>query len=130
MKEIRKLPASAGAQWLLDTFSLYRRAPLQLARIGLNWLLVNWVVTLLGTMLPGTAGLALQMMTLVISPVMFGGMLYAMGEIDQGRPGLATHLLQPIRDRRVSHLLVPLAIQVLAVLLLGALLYLMIGREG
>ncbi|MGU2411042.1 BPSS1780 family membrane protein, partial [Stenotrophomonas maltophilia] len=34
MKEIRKLPASAGAQWLLDTFSLYRRAPLQLARIG------------------------------------------------------------------------------------------------
>src|SRR6185437_709218 len=130
MKEIRNLPASAGAQWLLDTFSLYRRAPLQLARIGLTWLLVNWVVTLLGTMLPGTAGLALQMMTLVISPVMFGGMLYAMGEIDQGRPGLATHLLQPIRDRRVSHLLVPLAIQVLAVLLLGALLYLMIGREG
>lgn len=47
MKEIRKLPASAGAQWLLDTFSLYRRAPLQLARIGLTWLLVNWVVTLL-----------------------------------------------------------------------------------
>ncbi|WP_303637274.1 MULTISPECIES: BPSS1780 family membrane protein [Stenotrophomonas] len=130
MKEIRKLPASAGAQWLLDTFSLYRRAPLQLARIGLAWLLVNWVVTLLGTMLPGAAGLALQMMTLVISPVMFGGMLYAMGEIDQGRPGLASHLLQPIRDRRVSHLLVPLAIQVLAVLLLGALLYLMIGREG
>ncbi len=39
-------------------------------------------------------------------------------------------MLQPIRDHRVSHLLVPLAIQVLAVLLLGALLFMMIGREG
>ncbi|AWH45597.1 MULTISPECIES: BPSS1780 family membrane protein [Stenotrophomonas] len=130
MKEIRKLPASAGAQWLLDTFSLYRRAPLQLARIGLTWLVVSWVVTLLSTLIPGAAGLAVQLMTLAISPVMFGGMLYAMGEIDEGRPGLASHLLQPIRDHRVSHLLVPLAIQVLAVLLLGVLLYLMIGREG
>ena len=130
MKEIRKLPASAGAQWLLDTFALYRRAPLQLARIGLTWLVVSWVVTLLSTLIPGAAGLAVQLMTLAISPVMFGGMLYAMGEIDEGRPGLASHLLQPVRDHRVSHLLVPLAIQVLAVLLLGVLLYLMIGREG
>jgi len=130
MKEIRKLPASAGAQWLLDTFSLYRRAPLQLARIGLTWLLVSWVVTLLSTLIPGAAGMAVQLMTLAISPIMFGGMLYAVGEIDEGRPGLASHLLQPIRDHRVSHLLVPLAIQVLAVLLLGALLFLMIGREG
>ncbi len=130
MKEIRKLPASAGAQWLLDTFSLYRRAPLQLARIGLTWLLVSWVVTLLSTLIPGAAGMAVQLMTLAISPIMFGGMLYAVGEIDEGRPGVASHLLQPIRDHRVSHLLVPLAIQVLAVLLLGALLFLMIGREG
>ena len=130
MKEIRKLPASAGAQWLLDTFSLYRRAPLQLARIGLVWLAVNWLVTLVSTLIPGAFGLAVQLMTLAISPVMFGGMLYAMGEIDGNRPGLASHLLQPIRDHRVSHLLVPLAIQVLAVLLLGVLLYLMIGREG
>ncbi|ALA84412.1 TPA: BPSS1780 family membrane protein [Stenotrophomonas maltophilia] len=130
MKEIRKLPASAGAQWLLDTFSLYRRAPLQLARIGLTWLLVSWVVTLLSTLIPGAAGMAVQLMTLAISPIMFGGMLYAVGEIDEGRPGLASHLLQPIRDHRVSHLLVPLAIQVLAVLLLGALLFMMIGREG
>jgi len=113
MKEIRKLPASAGAQWLLDTFSLYRRAPLQLARIGLTWLLVSWGVTLLSTLIPGAAGMAVQLMTLAISPIMFGGMLYAVGEIDEGRPGLASHLLQPIRDHRVSHLLVPLAIGVL-----------------
>ncbi len=129
MKEIRKLPASAGAQWLLDTFSLYRRAA-ALARIGLAWLLVSWLVTLLSTLIPGAAGMAVQLMTLAISPIMFGGMLYAVGEIDEGRPGLASHLLQPIRDHRVSHLLVPLAIQVLAVLLLGALLFMMIGREG
>ena len=104
--------------------------PLQLARIGLAWLLVSWVVTLLSTLIPGAAGMAVQLMTLAISPIMFGGMLYAVGEIDEGRPGLSSHLLQPIRDHRVSHLLVPLAIQVLAVLLLGALLFMMIGREG
>jgi len=130
MKEIRKLPASSGAQWLLDTFTMYGRAPLQLARLGLLGMAVTWLATLLAVLLPSVIGLVVQVLSLAIAPLLIGGMLYAVGEIDHGREATASHLLQPIRDHRVSHLLVPLAIQVLAVLLLGVLLYLMIGREG
>lgn len=130
MKEIRKLPASAGAQWLLDTFTMYGRAPLQLARLGLLGLAVTWVATLLAVTLPSVIGMLVQVLSLAIAPLLIGGMLYAIGEIDHGRPAMPGHLLQPIRNHRVSHLLVPMAIYALAIILLGALLYVMIGAEG
>ncbi|WMJ71018.1 BPSS1780 family membrane protein [Stenotrophomonas sp. 24(2023)] len=130
MKEIRKLPATAGAQWLLDTFTMYGRAPLQLARLGLVGLMVTWLATLLAVVLPTFMGLVVQVLSLAITPLLFGGMLYAIGEIDHGRQGLPAHLLQPIRNHRVSHLLVPMAIYLLAIILLGALLYTMIGQAG
>ena len=130
MSEIRKVPASAGAQWLLDAFSLFRRAPLQLGMLGVSWMLVTTLILLLAQMLPGWLGLAVQLASFAVGPLMFGGMLWAVGEIDQGRPARTSHLLQPIRDRRVSHLLVPLAVQFIAVVLLGTLLFMLIGREG
>ena len=130
MSDIRKVPASAGAQWLLDAFSLFRRAPLQLAMLGVAWMLVTTLILLLAQALPGWLGLAVQLASFAVGPLMFGGMLWAVGEIDQGRPARPSHLLQPIRDRRVSHLLVPLAVQFITVLLLGTLLYALIGREG
>ncbi|MCG8274928.1 BPSS1780 family membrane protein [Stenotrophomonas sp. NLF4-10] len=130
MSDIRKVPAAAGAQWLLDAFSLFRRAPLQLAMLGVAWMLVTTLILLLAQALPGWLGLAVQLLSFAVGPLMFGGMLWAVSEIDQGRPALPAHLLQPIRDRRVSHLLVPLAVQFIAVLLLGTLLFSLIGREG
>jgi MFS family permease len=130
MKEIRKLPASSGAQWLLDTFTMYGRAPLQLARLGLLGMAVTWLATLLAVLLPSVIGLVVQVLSLAIAPLLIGGMLYAVGEIDHGREATASHLLQPIRNHRVSHLLVPMAIYALAIILLGALLYFMIGAEG
>lgn len=130
MSEIRKVPASAGAQWLLDAFSLFRRAPLQLGMLGVSWMLVTTLILLLAQMLPGWLGLAVQLASFAVGPLMFGGMLWAVGEIDQGHPARTSHLLQPIRDRRVSHLLVPLAVQFIAVVLLGTLLFMLIGREG
>lgn len=130
MRDIRKLPASAGAQWLLDTFSLYRRAPLQLAVLGVIGMLVSTLIAVLSQALPGWLSLLGQLLSIAVGPVLFGGMLWAVGEIDQGHRAQPGHLLQPIRDRRVTHLLVPLAIQLVTILLLGALLYLMIGSEG
>lgn len=130
MSEIRKLPASAGAQWLLDAFSLFRRAPMQLAVLGVVWMLVTSLILLLAQLLPGWLGLLVQLASFAVGPLMFGGMLWAVGEIDQGRPGQPAHLLQPIRDRRVTHLLVPLAIQLIAVIALGTLLFALIGTQG
>ncbi|MFB5206688.1 hypothetical protein ABGA94_12540, partial [Stenotrophomonas sp. 3diitr2024] len=54
--------------------------PVLLLAAGAAWLLVSWVVTRLSTLIPGAAGMAVQLMTLAISPIMFGGMLYAVGE--------------------------------------------------
>jgi len=130
MKEIRKLPASAGAQWLLDTFTMYGRVPLQLARLGLLGMAVTWLATLLAIVLPSFIGLFVQVLSLAIAPLLIGGMLYAVGEVDHGRQATPSHLLQPIRNHRVSHLLVPMAIYALAIILLGALLYAMIGPQG
>lgn len=130
MRDIRKLPASAGAQWLLDTFSLYRRAPLQLAVLGVIGMLVSSLIAILSQALPGWLSLLGQLLSVAVGPVLFGGMLWAVSEIDQGRRAQPSHLLQPIRDRRVSHLLVPLAIQMVTILGLGALLFLMIGSDG
>ena len=33
--EIRKVPASAGAQWLLETFGLLRKSPFGFGALGL-----------------------------------------------------------------------------------------------
>lgn len=130
MSEIRKLPASAGAQWLLDAFSLYGRAPLQLAVLGVIGMIFSSLILVLAQLLPGWLGLLVQLLSLAVGPLVFGGMLWAVSEIDQGHRALPTHLLQPIRDRRVSHLLVPLAIQLIAVIALGTLLFTLIGSDG
>lgn len=130
MRDIRKLPASAGAQWLLDTFTLYRRAPLQLAVLGIIGMLVSSLIAIVSQALPGWLSLLGQLLSVAVGPILFGGMLWAVSEIDQGHRAQPAHLLQPIRDRRVSHLLVPLAIQMVTILALGALLFVMIGSDG
>ncbi|WP_102946156.1 BPSS1780 family membrane protein [Stenotrophomonas sp. VV52] len=130
MSEIRKLPASAGAQWLLDAFSLYRRAPLQLAVLGVIGMLVSSLILVLAQALPSWLGVIGQLLSVAVGPLVFGGMLCAVREVDDGHRATPVHLLQPIRDRRVSHLLVPLAIQLIAIIALGSLLYLMMGSEG
>lgn len=67
MSEIRKLPASAGAQWLLDAFSLYARAPMQLAVIGVVWMLTTSLILLLAQLLPGWLGLMVQLLSLAVA---------------------------------------------------------------
>lgn len=46
MKDIRKVPASAGAEWLLGGFGLLRRSPLGLGLLGVIYgaiaLLLPW----------------------------------------------------------------------------------------
>ena len=52
MSEIRKLPASAGAEWLLSGFSLLRRAPLALGLLGVIWAVVALLVMSLAVVSP------------------------------------------------------------------------------
>ncbi len=129
MSEIRKLPASAGAEWLLTGFALLRRAPLALGTLGMTWGLIAVLGAGLATQLPAL-GLAVQFLMLLAGPVFMGGMLWAVREVDEGRPARPSHLLHGLQDGRAPHLLVSLLPQALAVVVLALLLVALVGPSG
>lgn len=129
MSEIRKLPASAGAEWLLTGFSLLRRAPVALGSLGMTWGLIAMVGYALGMAAPAL-GLATQFLLALAGPVFLGGMLWAVREVDHGRPARPSHLLHGLQEGRAPHLLMALVPQLVAGLLLGVLLLLLIGYGG
>lgn len=129
MSEIRKLPASAGAEWLVSGFSLLRRAPLGLGILGVIWALGALLLTALATMTPVLA-LPAQLVLALAGPLIFGGLVWAVREVDLGRPAQPAHLLQGLHDGRAPHLLASLLPQLVAGLVLGILLLVLIGSQG
>ncbi len=129
MSEIRKLPASAGAEWLMSGFTLLRKAPVGLGTLGVIWALAALLVTALATMVPVLA-LPAQLVMALAGPLIFGGLVWAVREVDQGRPALPAHLLQGLHEGRAPQLLVSLLPQLVAGLVLGILLLLLIGSSG
>jgi hypothetical protein len=109
MSEIRKVPASAGAEWLLTGFGLLKRAPLALGSLGILWGVGTWLVLSLSMLVP---------------------LLWAIREVDQGRIARPSHLLQGIQEGRAPHLLIALLPQLVAALLLGTLLLVLVGTAG
>ena len=55
MEQLRKLPASAGAEWVLGGFGLLRRSPLGLGALGALWGLLASLVVALGLAVPSLA---------------------------------------------------------------------------
>lgn len=129
MSEIRKLPASAGAEWLLAGFALLRKAPLGLGALGMLWAAGALLLTALGAMVPVLA-LPAQLIMALAGPLAFGGLVWAAREVDLGRAAQPGHLLQGLHDGRAPHLLVALLPQLIAGLVLGILLLLLIGSQG
>lgn len=129
MSEIRKVPASAGAQWLLTGFGLFKRAPLALGSLGVLWGILTSLVMSLSMRVP-VLGTAAQFLLLLAGPLFMGGLLWAIREVDQGRAARPSHLLQGIQQGRAPHLLVALLPQLLAALLLGTLLLVLVGTAG
>ncbi|MCL1500340.1 hypothetical protein A7D16_12370 [Xanthomonas nasturtii] len=129
MSEIRKVPASAGAEWLLTGFSLLKRAPLALGSLGVIWSVAASLVVSLSLLVP-LLGSALQFLLVLAGPLFMGGMLWAIREVDEGRIAKPSHLLHGLQDGRAPHLLVSLLPQLIAGLLLGVLLLAMIGASG
>lgn len=126
MSNINKVPASAGAEWLLGGFALLRKAPLALGLLGVIWGMLSMVVVQLMA-LNVTAGLILQLGLAILGPLLFAGLLSAVHDVDQGRPAQPAHLFQFIRSERSSNLLATLLPQLGATLVLGLLLFVMIG---
>ena len=122
MDGIRKVRAGAGAEWLMGGIALLRKAPLQLGLLGLIW----GGLSALGS-LGGQVWLSLLLA--LAGPVLFGGVVYAAREVDQGRPANPAHLVQGMRDGKLLRLLAMLLPQIAALVVMGVLLVSMIGPE-
>lgn len=129
MSMINKVPASAGAEWLLGGFALLRRAPVALGMLAVIWGLGSTLLVLLASLGGTTLLYAAQFLLVLAGPLFFGAMLWAVREVDAGRPALPRHLLQPIQEGHARALIATLLPQVLGTLAMGLLLLLMIGQE-
>ena len=126
MSIINKVPAGAGAEWLLGAFALIRKAPLALGLLGVIWGLLT-LLPMQATAFNTTLGLLLQFGLALLGPFLFAGMLWAVHDADQGRRVTPAHLFREMRGENAVALLGTLLPQVLAALVLGLLLLVMIG---
>lgn len=115
MSEIRKVPAKAGAHWLWAGFVLLWRAPLRLGGLGLLWGVFSSLLMLVGLKWPSVLYYVLFLMVLV-TPLLTGGVLWALREVDQGRTARPRDLLQGLYDGRAPQLLMALLPQLLALI--------------
>lgn len=129
MSEIRKVPVAAGAEWLLTGFALLRKAPVALATLGVIWGLLAMLLMALAMLVPILA-MPLQFLLLLAGPIVFGGMVWAVREVDEGRTAQPASLLQGLHEGRAPRLLTSLLPQLAAGLVLGVLLLLLLGSEG
>lgn len=122
MTDVRKVPASDGAEWLLGGIALLRRAPLTLGLLGLIWGGASALASLSGM-------LTLSLVMALLGPILFAGMLFAAREVDMGRKASPAHLLQALREGKAVRLLAMLLPQLAALIVLAVLLLVMIGGE-
>lgn len=122
LDQIRKVPMGAGAEWLLGGIALLRRAPISLGLLGLIW----GGLSALGS-LGGQVWLSLLMA--LAGPILFGGIIYAVREVEQGRAASPALLLQGVRDGKAPRLLAMLLPQVVAMIVLAVLLVAMVGVD-
>lgn len=128
MNDVTKVPASAGAQWLLDGFAVLRKAPLGLGMLGVIYgalsLLVGFTIDNHGVFL------ALQLVMLLIGPLLMGGFMFAVHSVDAGGPALPAHLLEGFRGGRAGRLLATLLPNIVAALVCVLLLFVLVGPQA
>jgi hypothetical protein len=128
MKDVRKVPASAGAEWVLGGFRLLRQSPIGFGTLGLVYGLIALVVSLSAQKSTPLA-LLLELVLVVVGPLLIGGMVYAARTIDGGGHAAPEHLLQAVREGKTLRLLATLLPQVIALLVCAVLLVLLIGGD-
>ena len=126
MSDIRKVSASAGAEWLLGGFGLLRQSPLGLGLLGVIWGLIALLVAESTRLGMGTF-LLLELAMLLAGPLLMGGMVSAVRSVDRGGKAEPGQLLQGFREGRVLPLLATLLPNIAAVVLCMLLLYVMVG---
>lgn len=129
MNEIRKVPASTGAQWLIDGFALLKASPSGLGAMGLVYGVFAAVVAGMSFLAP-EVGLGLQAIMIIAAPVLSGALVWAAHEVAQGRHVGPASFAEPVRQGKVGALLVTLLPQVVLGLLMAVLLVVLVGAEN
>lgn len=125
---IRKVPASAGAEWLLGGFGLLHRSPFGLGLLGLIYGVFSLSIALLAQAAPDLI-LPLYVALMVVGPLLIAGMIYAAREVDEGRSAAPDHLLRGLQEGKAKRLIGTLLPQVVVLVLLVGLVYALIGPE-
>jgi hypothetical protein len=125
---VNKVAASAGAQWLLDGFSVLRKAPLGLGLLGAIYGAIALVVAILASRSPALMGLQLLMM--LVGPLLAGGIVFAVRSVEQGGKAMPAHLLEGFHAGRLRRLLLTLLPNLGALLLCLVLLVAMVGQAA
>jgi hypothetical protein len=128
MLEVRKVSASAGAEWLLGGFGLLRKAPLGLGLLGALYGVLALLVSL-SMERNMDLFLLLQLGLVLIGPLLLGGFVFAARSVDQGGKAEPSQLLQGPRSGRSARLLATLLPQVIALVVCGLLLLLLVGSS-
>lgn len=126
--EIRKVPASAGAEWLLGALLLLRKSPFGLGLLGLIHGLLTITASLVAQLVPPLA-LALQLLLLLVGPLLLAGMVFAAREVDEGRSAAPHHLLRGIQEGKAGRLVGTLIPQIAALLVCVVLLVAVVGAD-
>lgn len=126
MDDVNKVPASAGAQWLLDGMANLRRAPFSFGLLGVIYGAIALVV---GQAATANAGLfmALEVLLVLLGPLLMGGFVFAARSVAGGGPALPAHLLEGLHGGRTGRLLATLLPNIAALLLCVVLLFAMVG---
>lgn len=127
--EIRKVPATAGAEWLLGAFGLLRKSPLGFGLLGLIYAGLSLIVVMTMQSVPAVGG-ALQLVFFLIGPLLIAGMIFAAHEVDEGRSAAPAHLLAAIRSGKAGRIITTLVPQIVLALLCLALLYVIVGQAN
>jgi uncharacterized membrane protein len=129
MDDVNKVPASAGAQWLLDGMANLRKAPFSFGFLGV---LYGAIALLVGMAATGNIGLfmALEVLLVLLGPLLMGGFVFAARSVASGGPALPAHLLEGMHGGRTGRLLATLLPNIAALVLCVVLLFALVGQES
>lgn len=127
--QLNKVPASSGAQWILDAFAAFRAAPGPYLVVAGTYAAGVLVATLLMRASPVFGMLVLLVMTLM-QPIFMGALVLGANEAAAGQhPGKG--LLPRVHATgKTPQLLLTLVPQIAAGLISGFLLYFMVGSQN
>ena len=128
-RDVNKVPASAGAQWLLDGMANLRKAPFAFGFLGVIYGAIALVVAQAATVNTGLF-MALEVLLVLLGPLLLGGFVHAARSVASGGPAQPAQLLEGMHGGRTGRLLATLLPNVVALVVCVVLLFVMVGQES